>query len=103
WRLLGGQQQAEVSYFYYLARGSREQLEEQVEDGLRAGFDVFYLKVGLDDAADLDMVAAVRGALGQGPRLRLDANSSWSIPQAVRNLRALGEYEIDFVEQPVRE
>jgi glucarate dehydratase len=103
WRLLGGLQQRDVSYFYYLARGSREQLSEQVEDGLRAGFDVFYLKVGLDDAADLDMVSAVREALGSGPRLRLDANGSWTIPQALRNLRALSEHDVDFVEQPVRD
>src|SRR5262249_4185428 len=38
-----------------------------------------------------------------GPRLRIDANGSWNLPQALRNLRALEDYAIDFVEQPVRE
>ena len=89
WRLLGGLQEQEATYFYYLARGSRESLAAQVADGLAAGFEVFYLKVGLDDAEDLAMVAAVRDALGRGPRLRLDANGSWTVPQALRNLRAL--------------
>jgi L-Ala-D/L-Glu epimerase len=103
WRLLGGLQQTEATYFYYLARGSRESLTTQVEDGLRAGFEVFYLKVGVDDADDLAMVAAVREALGRGPRLRLDANGTWSVPQALRNLSALAEFDIDFVEQPVRD
>lgn len=103
WRLLGGLQQTEASYFYYLARGSQESLAAQVEDGLRAGFEVFYLKVGVDDAEDLTMVAVVREALGQGPRLRLDANGAWSVPQALRNLRAMAEHDIDFVEQPVRD
>lgn len=103
WRLLGGLHQTEATYFYYLARGSRESLEEQVDDGLQAGFDVFYLKVGLDDAEDLQMVSAVREVLGAGPRLRLDANGTWTIPQALRNLRALAEHDIDFVEQPVRD
>ncbi len=103
WRLLGGLQQGEVTYFYYLARGARESLEAQVDDGLRAGFEVFYLKVGLDDTDDLEMVSTVRDALGPLPRLRLDANASWTIPQALRNLRAMGEYDIDFVEQPVRD
>ena len=51
--LLGGLQRPDVSYFYYLARGSREELEAQVEEGLDAGFEVFYLKVGLDDVEDL--------------------------------------------------
>jgi L-alanine-DL-glutamate epimerase-like enolase superfamily enzyme len=103
WRLLGGLQQSEASYFYYLARGSRESLEAQVSEGLAMDFEVFYLKVGLDDAEDLEMISTVRGALGPAPRLRLDANGAWTVPQAVRNLRAMSEYDIDFVEQPVRD
>ncbi len=103
WRLLGGRLEREPTYFYYLARGSREQLAAQVAEGRAAGFEVFYLKVGLDDDEDLAMVSAVRAELGAGPRLRLDANGSWSLPQASRNLRALEEHDIDFVEQPVRD
>ena len=103
WRLLGGLNRAEATYFYYLARGSRDSLAEQAADGLAAGFEVFYLKVGLDDGADLAAVADVRDALGTGPRLRLDANGTWSLPQAVRNLRMLAEHDVDFVEQPVRD
>jgi L-alanine-DL-glutamate epimerase-like enolase superfamily enzyme len=103
WRLLGGLQQQEATYFYYLARDTREGLAAQVADGLAAGFDVFYLKVGLGDAEDLELVSAVREALGPGPRLRLDANGSWTLPEALRNLRALSEHDIDFVEQPVRD
>ena len=103
WRLLGGLQQQEATYFYYLSRGSREALEAQVSEGLAAGFEVFYLKVGLDDAEDLEAVATVRQALGPRPRLRVDANGAWSVPQALRNLRTLGGHDIDFVEQPVRE
>ena len=77
WRLLGGLQPHEATYFYYLARGTRDEPSpHQVADGLAAGFEVFYLKVGLDDADDLEMVAAVREALGAGPRLRLDANGT---------------------------
>jgi glucarate dehydratase len=103
WRLLGGLLEPEPTYFYYLARGSRESLAEQVADGRDKGFDVYYLKVGLDDAEDLAMVAAAREALGDGPRLRVDANGSWTMPQAVRMLGALEEHAIDFVEQPVRD
>jgi L-alanine-DL-glutamate epimerase-like enolase superfamily enzyme len=103
WRMLGGLQEPEPTYFYYLARGTREALADQVADGLSHGFDVFYLKVGLRDDEDLAMVAATREALGSGPLLRVDANGSWTLPQAVRMLRALEEFEIDFVEQPVRD
>src|SRR5437773_2892720 len=103
WRLLGGLQHQEATYFYYLARDTEESLRAQVDDGLETGFEVFYLKVGLDDAEDIAIVATVRDALGPGPLLRIDANGSWTIPQALRNLRAMSEYDIDFVEQPVRD
>jgi glucarate dehydratase len=101
-RLLGGLLRPEATYFYYLARGPRESLAAQVADGLAKGFGVYYLKVGLDDADDVAAVAAAREALGDGPRLRVDANGSWTMPQAVRMLGALAGYDIDFVEQPVR-
>ena len=71
--------QRTATYFYYLARGDDDEPRAQVADGLAAGYEVFYLKVGLDDAED---VAHGRGACARrsapGPRLRLDANGSWS-------------------------
>jgi O-succinylbenzoate synthase len=52
----------------------------------------------LDD--DVERVAAVRGALGDGGRLRIDANGAWSTSEAVRALTALAGYDLEFVEQP---
>jgi glucarate dehydratase len=103
WRMLGGLIVPEATYFYYLLRGDRDELAAQCAEGLAAGYDVFYLKVGLDDASDRRMVAQAREALGPGPRLRLDANGAWSPSQALRNLEAMAEHDLDFVEQPVYE
>lgn len=103
YRLFGGLRRRETSYFYYLARGEGDDLAAQCRAGVAAGYESFYLKVGVDDAADLVMVAAVREALGPGPRLRIDVNSSWSPARALRMLTAMAQYGIDFVEQPVRE
>jgi L-Ala-D/L-Glu epimerase len=103
YRLFGGLRRREASYFYYLARGADEDLRAQVADGLAAGFEVFYLKVGLEIGADLRMVRVVREALGEGPRLRIDVNGAWSAAEAKRNLARFEPYGIDFCEQPVRE
>jgi glucarate dehydratase len=103
YRLFGGFVRSEVSYFWYLARGDADDLAAQCAEGRGRGFDTFYLKVGIDPAADVAMVAAVRAALGDGPRLRLDANGAWSLPDARRLLGRMAEYDIDFVEQPVRD
>ena len=103
YRLFGGLRRREVDYFFYLARGSPEELAAQCAEGLSAGFTVFYLKVGLDFAADRQMIAAVREALGPAPRLRLDANGAWTLPEARHHLPALAAYDIEFIEQPVRD
>lgn len=103
YRMFGGLRRTEVSYFCYLSRGSDEHLQRQIAEGLQAGFEVFYIKVGVDHRTDEDMVAAVREALGPKPRLRVDANAAWSGLQARRMLSRLAAYDIDFCEQPVRQ
>src|SRR4029077_11173337 len=78
YRLFGGVLHEDISYFFYLSRDDDDGLRGQAAEGLRLGFEVFYLKVGLDDAADEHMVRTVRDALGPEPLLRLDANGAWS-------------------------
>jgi L-alanine-DL-glutamate epimerase-like enolase superfamily enzyme len=103
YRLFGGLRRNTVSYFYYLARGDADSLARQCADGLAHGFDTFYVKVGFDERDDLTLVATLRELLGPGPHLRLDANGAWSTPQAIKMLQLLAQYDIDFVEQPVRD
>lgn len=102
-RLLGGHRRTSVNYFWYLSRGDDEDLRQQCATGRAAGFTVFYLKVGLRFADDLRMVAAVRDAIGPDAVLRLDANGGWSVAEALRHLEVLAAYDIDFIEQPVKE
>ena len=51
---------------------------------------------------DLARVAAVRQAMGSTARIRVDANGAWSPEEAVRAIRALAEFDLEYVEQPVR-
>ena len=102
-RLFGGAVRDSVSYFYYLARGDRDDLQEQCRRGREAGFCVFYLKVGLDDADDVAMARWVREAIGDEARLRLDANGAWTFAQARRLMGTLVPFDVEFVEQPIRE
>ena len=101
YRLLGGKVREQVNYFYYLARGSVEELRRQCQEGLAKGFTVFYLKVGIDVGAEMEMVRTVREATGENTRIRLDANGAWAVNEAIRNIAQLDRYRIDFVEQPV--
>lgn len=57
---------------------------------------------GQDLAADVERVAAVRAALGPGGHIRVDANGGWDVEAAVRAIRALDRYTLEYVEQPCR-
>ena len=101
YNLFGGKVRDGADYFYYLARGSEESLTAQCRDGVARGYNVFYLKVGLDIRGECEMVSVVRRAIGPDRRIRLDANGAWTVNQALRNLDLLDEWRIDFIEQPV--
>jgi glucarate dehydratase len=101
YNLFGGKVRESIDYFYYLARGSAESLVGQCREGVARGYTVFYLKVGLDIAAECEMVRIVRETIGPERRLRLDANGAWTVNRAIRNLDLLDQFHIDFIEQPV--
>lgn len=101
YELLGGKMRDSVDYFYYLSQGPAASLVEQCQDSLAKGFHVFYLKVGLDMDKELAMVKAIRDTIGPGNKIRLDANTAWTLPQAKKNLSRLEEYDIEFLEGPV--
>ena len=102
YRLLGGALREEVDYFYYLSWGTTAEIEAQAKAGVARGYGVFYLKVGVDTAAETAMLAALRQAIGPSRKIRIDANMAWSVPEAARILEDWHDrFDIDFVEAPV--
>ena len=57
------------------------------------------LKIKVGTGHDLDIVRAIRGATDA--TLRVDANAAWTPKQAIRVIRELEPYNIEFVEQPL--
>jgi o-succinylbenzoate synthase len=82
-----------------LTAGRPEELVEQAENWAGDGFRTFKLKLG--PAGDRAGAAAVREALGTGVRIRVDANASWEVAEAIRILGELEELDIELAEQPV--
>lgn len=102
YRMFGGALREEVDYFYYLARGTPDEISLQAADGVTRGYKCFYLKVGLDEVAETEMLSALRKAIGPDGKIRIDANQAWNVPQAARLLnRWDAMVGIDFAEAPV--
>jgi o-succinylbenzoate synthase len=87
-----------VAVNWTLAGATPEDVAAAALAGRAEGYDCFKLKVGLAD--DEARVAAVRDAIGPDALLRLDANAAWDADQAVRQIRRLAGYGLEFVEQP---
>ena len=51
-------------------------------------------------ADDVARVRAVRAAMGSDARVRVDANTGWSVDDAITALTALAEFDLDYAEQP---
>ena len=69
----------------------------------RRGIRTIKAKLGADERfdADLEVLRAVREAVGLSIAIRLDANGLWSLSEAHRNLDRLTELEPEYVEEPV--
>ena len=73
-----------------------------VDPGALEGFAAVKVKVGrADPDADVDLVAAVRGAVGRSVALRVDANGAWDLDTARSMVARLARYDLELVEQPV--
>jgi o-succinylbenzoate synthase len=98
-----------------LVAGEREAVVADAEAWAADGFRTFKLKLGAESAhdrdiggpartrgsGDVEMVRAVREALGPEVRIRVDANQAWDLETAKARLGALEPYGIELAEQPV--
>lgn len=100
-RLLGGAVHEHIRYFGFPQGRTAGQVAADAGALAAQGYEVIYVKVGRGDALDLETVAAVRAAIGPDRRLRIDPNEHWSPVHAMRMMRRLAPFDIEFVEQPV--
>jgi L-alanine-DL-glutamate epimerase-like enolase superfamily enzyme len=100
--LFGGPVRERVPFFYYLGQATPEEMAADARAAVQQGFRTLYLKVGSDDpAVDIARVEAIRDGTGPGVAIRVDANEAWSPSAAIRIVREMERFDLEFVEQPV--
>lgn len=73
-----------------------------LESSLQQGFKAIKIKIGNGDLLqDAETVRAVRKAIGSSTRLMVDYNQSLTVPEAVRRINRLSEYDLQWVEEPI--
>lgn len=102
YKLLGGGTPLIVTDLTISVNGP-EIMAKDAEYGVKCGYDVLKIKVGVDPELDFARLKAVRGA-AKAAKIRIDANQAWSPKLAVRLLGQMQDagLDIELVEQPVK-
>jgi len=102
--LLGRRQEAVTVYgsgvnLHY----GQDELVAQVERWVGEGKTAVKIKVGKPDIReDVERVSAVREVLGPDRKLMIDANQRWDLPTTLRAIDALGGFDLEWLEEPLR-
>jgi L-Ala-D/L-Glu epimerase len=99
--LLGGFCRDRVPVVGYLFINTPEANAEKAAAFVDAGYTELKLKVGRDFEQDHDTIAAIRDRVGKHVKIRIDANMIWSVPAAIKWIRGLEQFDLQYVEQPV--
>ncbi len=102
YKLMGGAVRKEFDSMYFVP-GSNDisEMTARAKEAVGRGFRTIYYKVGIEEERDVELVLKTREAIGNGPRLRVDANEIWSPSTASRILSRMRPANLEYVEQPV--
>jgi L-alanine-DL-glutamate epimerase-like enolase superfamily enzyme len=76
-------------------------MAEKAQSVADRDFKTIKVKLGDSAAADIERVRVVREKVGNDVKLRIDANQGWTPSEAVRALKGIDKYNVQFCEQPV--
>jgi len=80
---------------------SDEDFLETAAEYVGAGMTAVKMRVGLSSERDRHRLQILRDASGRDLRIMVDANSNWNLPEALRRLPMLEEFEVDLLEEPI--
>ncbi len=82
--------------------GTPETMAAQAKVFVENGATILKIKLGKDVTTDIERIKTIRESIGNNVKIRIDANQGWSIADAKDALTQLGQYDIEFCEQPMR-
>ncbi|GAC1398888.1 MAG: dipeptide epimerase [Sediminibacterium sp.] len=100
YQFLGGHKKL-VESDLTISLGTPEKMADTAVDFQQKGVNIIKVKLGKNIKDDIDRIRRIRQAIGPRIKLRIDANQGWAFDDAVSALTALGEYGIEFCEQPI--
>jgi L-alanine-DL-glutamate epimerase-like enolase superfamily enzyme len=101
YKFLGGRQK-EPETDLTIGIDTPSNMAATARDFIQRGVRIIKIKLGKNAKEDVERVRLIREAVGKDILLRIDANQGWSYEDALFALQSMGEYNIQFCEQPMR-
>ena len=102
YKLLGGLSNPKIALAFVMSSGTAEAVGAEGKALVDAGFRGLKLKVGARTPdEDIEMIGALRAAVGSGVKVMIDANGGWMYHQALYVLQRITKYDVFLAEQPV--
>jgi L-alanine-DL-glutamate epimerase-like enolase superfamily enzyme len=106
-RLLGGKHHDRIKAYASILFGRDGQATREIgRKWIGAGYKAVkfgWEPMGTSDAVDIDLVRGARAGVGDGADLLIDAGCVWDARTALRRAQAFAEYDIGWLEEPLRE
>ena len=85
--------------------GTKEFMNQQIKEKLKAGFSTIKMKIGaIDFETELKLLKSIRNDFSSKDiELRVDANGAFKPKEALEKLKILSEFEIHSIEQPIKQ
>jgi L-Ala-D/L-Glu epimerase len=101
YRFLGGERRS-VETDITIGIAEPEAMADKALEFQLLGAHILKVKLGKGAVEDVERIKQIRSVVGDDMKIRVDANQGWSFDAAVFALQSLGEYDIEFCEQPMR-
>lgn len=97
--LMGGRYGPDFVLYRAISQAAPDAMASKVAQYRAEGYRRFQLKVGGDPDEDIERIRTVASVLEPGDRLVADANTGWTVHDAVRVVRAVHDIDVT-IEQP---
>jgi L-alanine-DL-glutamate epimerase-like enolase superfamily enzyme len=100
YKLFGGYHE-EVETDMTIPLDEPEKMAKKAASHVNCGFEILKIKVGTNLKDNSKRIKAIRDIVGGNIKIRVDANQAWSAKQALEHIKAIEQYDIELIEQPV--
>lgn len=105
YQLLGGCYRSRIRAYASAGEWKQkpEELAREAFSYSKEGFTAFKMRLGRGLATDIEMIHAVRDAVGDAMDLMVDNSCLYDVATAIRTARKLEKYNLVFYEEPIPE